>query len=98
MSAWNAKLFVPSKALSFNSHTLPVPRDPLVSAPDPVPSWRVPPLIGVPPQSARLRAANTLPGPHHLWIAAAALQFEIPPVTRDTAQFARIEGMQLESY
>jgi predicted nucleic acid-binding protein len=33
-----------------------------------------------------------------LWIAAAGLQFEIPPVTHDTAQFARIEGMQLESY
>ena len=63
-----------------------------------VPSWRVPPLIGVPPQFARLRAANTLPGPHGLWIAAAALQLEIPLVTRNTAQFARIEGIQLESY
>ena len=58
----------------------------------------MPPLIGVPPQFARLRAANTLPGPHGLWIAAAALQLEIPLVTRNTAQFARIEGIQLESY
>jgi predicted nucleic acid-binding protein len=49
-------------------------------------------------QFARLRAANTLPGPHDLWIAATALQFGIPLVTRNTAQFARIEGIRLESY
>jgi predicted nucleic acid-binding protein len=48
------------------------------------------------PQFARLRAANTLPGPHGLCIAAAALQFDIPLVPRNTAQFARIEGIQLE--
>lgn len=47
---------------------------------------------------ARLRSANTLPGPHDLWIAATALQFDIPLVTRNTAQFARIEGIRLESY
>ena len=45
-----------------------------------------------------LAAANTLPGSHGLWIAAAAPQFEIPLLTRNTAQFARIEGIQLESY
>ena len=49
-------------------------------------------------QFARLRAANSLPGPHDLWIAAAALQFDIPLVTRNTGQFARIEGIQLEGY
>lgn len=47
---------------------------------------------------ARLRAANTLPGPHDLWIAATALQFDIPLVTRNTAQLARVEGIRLESY
>jgi two-component system probable response regulator PhcQ len=49
-------------------------------------------------QFARLRATNSLPGPHDLWIAATALQFDIPLVTRNTAQFARIEGIRLESY
>ena len=38
------------------------------------------------------------PEPHGLWIAATALQFDIPHVTRNTAQFARIEGIRLESY
>ena len=49
-------------------------------------------------QFARLRATNSLPGPHDLWIAATALQFDIPLVTRNTGQFARIEGIQLEGY
>jgi len=49
-------------------------------------------------QFARLRAANTLPGPHDLWIAATALQLDIPLVTRNMAQFACIEGIQLENY
>ena len=38
------------------------------------------------------------PGPHDLWIADTALQFDIPLVTRNTAQFARSEGIRLESY
>lgn len=46
---------------------------------------------------ARLRAANALPGPHDLWIAAAALRLDVPLVTRNTAQFSRIEGLRLES-
>lgn len=46
----------------------------------------------------RLRSANTLPGPHDLWIAAAALQLGVPLVTRNTAQFSRIEDLKLESY
>ena len=52
------------------------------------------PVIAV----ARLHAANALPGPHDLWIAATALQHDIPLVTRNTAQFARIGGIRLESY
>ena len=38
------------------------------------------------------------PGPHDLWIAATALQYDIPLVTGNTAQFARIEGIQREGY
>ena len=37
-------------------------------------------------------------GPQDLCIAATALQFDILLVTRNTAQFARIEGIQCESY
>lgn len=47
---------------------------------------------------ARLRSANTLPGPHDLWIAATAKQLGIPLVTRNTAQFSRIEGITVEGY
>jgi tRNA(fMet)-specific endonuclease VapC len=49
-------------------------------------------------QFARLRAANALPGPHDLWIAATGLQHDVPLVTRNTAQFARVDGMRLENY
>lgn len=45
-----------------------------------------------------LRAANTRPGPHDLWIAATAMQLGLPLVTRNTAQFSKIEGLKLESY
>lgn len=38
------------------------------------------------------------PGPHDLWIAATALQYDIPLVTGNTAQFARVEGIQREGY
>lgn len=49
-------------------------------------------------QFAKLRAINALPGPHDLWIAASALQHQVPLVTRNTAQFEKIEGLRLESY
>ena len=49
-------------------------------------------------QFAELRAINALPGPHDLWIAASALQYGVPLVTRNIAQFQRIEGLRLESY
>ena len=49
-------------------------------------------------QFAKLRAINALPGPHDLWIAASALQHGVPLVTRNTAQFAKIGGLRLESY
>jgi len=49
-------------------------------------------------QFAKLRAVNALPGPHDLWIAVSALQQGIPLVTRNTQQFAKIDGLQLESY
>jgi tRNA(fMet)-specific endonuclease VapC len=49
-------------------------------------------------QFAKLRAINALPGPHDLWITASALQHGVPLVTRNTAQFAKVDGLQLESY
>lgn len=49
-------------------------------------------------QFAKLRTVNALPGPHDLWIAVSALQQGIPLVTRNTQQFAKIDGLQLESY
>ncbi len=49
-------------------------------------------------QFAKLRAVNALPRPHDLWIAVSALQQGIPLVTRNTVQFAKIDGLQLESY
>ncbi|MFM7374423.1 MAG: type II toxin-antitoxin system VapC family toxin [Chthoniobacterales bacterium] len=45
-----------------------------------------------------LVAVNALPGPHDLWIAVSALQQGIPLVTRNTQQFAKVDGLQLESY
>lgn len=49
-------------------------------------------------QFAKLRSANSLPGPHDLWIAVSALQHQVPLVTRNTAQFGKIDGLRLESY
>ena len=49
-------------------------------------------------QFAKLRAINALPGPHDLWIAASALQHQVPLVTRNTAQFGKIDGLPLETY
>jgi len=49
-------------------------------------------------QFAKLRAINALPGPHDLWIAAASLQHGVPLVTRNTAQFGKVDGLRLESY
>lgn len=49
-------------------------------------------------QFAKLRALNALPGPHDLWIAASALQHGVPLVTRNTAQFGKVDGLRLESY
>jgi len=49
-------------------------------------------------QFAKLRAINALPGPNDLWIAVSALQHGVPLVTRNTVQFGKIEGLQLEGY
>lgn len=49
-------------------------------------------------QFAKLRTINALPGPHDLWIAASALQNKVPLVTRNTAQFVRIDDLPLENY
>jgi predicted nucleic acid-binding protein len=45
-----------------------------------------------------LRAEGRLIGVNDLWIAATALEREMPLVTRNLEHFARIPGIQLRSY
>jgi tRNA(fMet)-specific endonuclease VapC len=45
-----------------------------------------------------LRSRGKLIGANDLWIAAAALERNWPLVTRNTAEFARVSGLQLRSY
>ena len=45
-----------------------------------------------------LRSRGKLIGTNDLWIAAAALERNWPLVTRNTAEFARVSGLQLRSY
>jgi tRNA(fMet)-specific endonuclease VapC len=46
----------------------------------------------------RLRAKSQLIGANDLWIAASALQKNIPLVTRNAAEFSRIEGLEVRFY
>ena len=46
----------------------------------------------------KLRTEGRLIGSNDLWIAAAALEQEMPLVTRNLEHFARIPGIQLRSY
>jgi tRNA(fMet)-specific endonuclease VapC len=46
----------------------------------------------------RLRAKGRLIGANDLWIAASALQKNIPLVTRNAAEFSRIEGLEIRFY
>ena len=47
---------------------------------------------------ATLVRSNQLIGPHDLWIAAAALQHDLPLLTRNTSEFRRVPGVQVVEY
>ena len=47
---------------------------------------------------ALLRRANTLIGPHDLWIAAAALQRGMPLLTNNASEFRRVPGLIVVDY
>ena len=46
----------------------------------------------------RLRAAGMLIGANDLWIAATALAFGQPLVTRNASDFQRIDGLEVRGY
>jgi tRNA(fMet)-specific endonuclease VapC len=46
----------------------------------------------------KLRAKGRLIGSNDLWIAASAIEKNLPLVTRNTVDFSRISGLQLRSY
>jgi len=48
--------------------------------------------------SRSLRASGAPIGDHDVWVAATAMNREIPLVTRNTRHFQRIPGLRLLSY
>lgn len=42
-----------------------------------------------------LRRANQMIGPHDLWIAASALEHELPLLTHNRSEFSRVPGLKL---
>ncbi|MBP7830536.1 MAG: type II toxin-antitoxin system VapC family toxin [Kiritimatiellae bacterium] len=47
---------------------------------------------------ARLKKANRLIGPHDLWIAASALRFGLPLLTRNRDEFGRVPDLKVIDY
>ncbi len=45
-----------------------------------------------------LRRSNQMIGVHDLWIAAAALQYKLPVLTRNVAEFARVPDLTVADY
>jgi tRNA(fMet)-specific endonuclease VapC len=45
-----------------------------------------------------LRARGKLIGSNDLWIAAAALERDLVLVTRNTAEFSRVPGLNIKGY
>jgi tRNA(fMet)-specific endonuclease VapC len=45
-----------------------------------------------------LRAANTMIGPHDLWVAAAARELKLPLLTRNADEFKRVADLQVVAY
>jgi len=47
---------------------------------------------------ASLLRANSMIGPHDLWIAAAALRVELPLLTRNVQEFRRVPNLRVQKY
>ncbi len=47
---------------------------------------------------ARLHAQRKLIGPNDLWIAAAAVRGDLPLLTRNVKEFARVQGLRVVDY
>ncbi len=47
---------------------------------------------------AQLYRANQMIGPHDLWLAATALQYKLPLLTRNVNEFQRVSGVQVVPY
>lgn len=47
---------------------------------------------------ASLRRMGAAIGPHDLWIAAAAQQYQLPVLTRNVAEFQRVPGLEVVGY
>jgi len=45
-----------------------------------------------------LRKTNAMIGPNDLWLAACALEHEIPLLTRNTQEFARVNNLVTQDY
>jgi tRNA(fMet)-specific endonuclease VapC len=46
----------------------------------------------------RLRASGQMIGTNDLWISAIAITNKLPVVTRNTAEFTRVPGLQVVGY
>lgn len=46
----------------------------------------------------QLRKANTLIGPHDLWLAACALERKLPLLTRNATEFSRVKDLAVIDY
>lgn len=45
-----------------------------------------------------LARSNQMIGPHDLWIAATALQYELPLLTENVNEFRRVHGLHVVNY
>jgi tRNA(fMet)-specific endonuclease VapC len=46
----------------------------------------------------QLKKQNTMIGPNDLWIAACALERELPLLTRNSSEFSRVNDLQILDY
>jgi predicted nucleic acid-binding protein len=67
-------------------------RDFTVLVPDEQTAWRASRI------ARHLREEGVGIGDHDVWIAATALEHDLPLVTRNLRHFQRVEGLQILSY
>ena len=46
----------------------------------------------------RLRGSGTTIGVNDLWIAAVAVRYGLPVLTRNVGEFGRVDGLDVETY